>query len=72
MTHLELGDGWIIERYSSTFSEWHTIIHTGCEHRSFTSRHGIRSIIKGRICIHCHKQVPDEVVGMLRLCNWRP
>ena len=72
MTHLELGDGWIIERYSSVGAEWHTIIHTRCEHRSIDGRHGIRSTIKGRMCIHCHKKVPDEVLGMLRLCNWRP
>lgn len=71
MTHLELDDGWIIERYSSTFSECHTIIHTGCE-PNHPMRYGIRSIIKGRICIHCHKRVPDAVLGMLRLCNWRP
>lgn len=72
MTRLEFNDGWTIERYSSVFSEWHTIIHTNCESQSDKYRYGIRSVIKGRICIHCHKQVPDEVVGMLRLCNWRP
>ena len=72
MTHLELDDGWIIERYSSVESEWHTIIHTRCEHRSIDGRNGIRSVIKGKICISCHKQVPDEVLGMLRLCKWSP
>ena len=71
MTRLELDDGWIIERHSSTLTEWHTIIHTGCESQRTTYRYGIRSTIKGRICIHCHKKVPDAVLGMLVLCQWR-
>ena len=71
MTHLELDDGWGIEQYKSKFSTWHTIIHVACEPRTVPTRSGIRSVIKGRICIHCHKRVPDEVMGMLKLCMWR-
>lgn len=69
-SRIELDDGWIITEFRTESVTWHGITHKVCE--PSLNEHGVRLIYnEGVVCSNCHEQVPDEVLGFHKLCNWR-
>ena len=69
-SRIELDDGWIITQYRTENFTWHGLTHKVCEPE--LNEYSIRMIYnKGVVCAKCHEQVPDEVLGFHKLCNWR-